>query len=160
MFPRVWYKTGLLPVKCYIGILFVRLWIILCALIYTNKHFWRRCRGNGCWVNFEPSLTLYHYSFIFFYHGSKIHRYLPKCSTYECTLTATRICKAYPNTRLWATPVFNLHGPGSILFRQKWWKSLFPPKWIWVDLYMPTHSRHVRWNITMEAFSILFDGKS
>ena len=50
--------------KCYISILSVRLWIILCALIYTNKHFWRRCQENGCWVNFEPSLSLYHYSFI------------------------------------------------------------------------------------------------
>ena len=53
--------------KCYIGIISLRLRIILCALIFTNKHFWRHCQGYGCWVNFEPSLTLYHYSFIFYF---------------------------------------------------------------------------------------------
>ena len=40
MFPWVWYKTRILPVKCYIGIISVCLWIILCALIYTNRD-WR-----------------------------------------------------------------------------------------------------------------------
>jgi hypothetical protein len=37
-------KTRLFSVKCYNGIISVRLCIILCALIYTNKHFWRRCQ--------------------------------------------------------------------------------------------------------------------
>jgi hypothetical protein len=98
-------------VKCYISIISMRLWITLCVLIYTNKHFWRHCYGNGCWVNFEPSLTLYRYSFIFyllffsFYHGSSIHSYLTIRCTYKRTLRATRILKAYPDTWLWAMPV-------------------------------------------------------
>ena len=151
---------------CYIGIISVHLWIILCALISTNKHFWCRCRGNGCWVNFEPSLTLYHYSFIFyllffsFLYGFRIHFYLPIRYTYERTSRATRILKAYPNTWLGVVPMFDQHGPGSILFGRRWWKSLFPPKWVWANLCMPTHCGHVRWNLTMEAFSFLFDGKS
>ena len=31
---------------CYIGIISVRLQIIMCALIYTNKHFWCHCWGT------------------------------------------------------------------------------------------------------------------
>ena len=37
--------------------------------VCVNKYqqaFWRRCRGNGCWINYEPSLTLYLLSFILF----------------------------------------------------------------------------------------------
>ena len=151
--------------KCYIGIISMRLRIILCALIYTNKHFWRCCRGNDCWVNFEPSLSLYHYSFIFFlffsfYHGSRIHPYLPIWCTHEHTPTAMRVFKAYPNTWLWAAPIVNQHGSGSTLFRRRWWKPLFSLKWVWADLCMPTHCGHVRWNLTMEALSLFFDEKS
>jgi hypothetical protein len=44
----------------------------VCVNLYQQA-FWRRCRGNGCWVNFEPSLTLYHtllsfYFFILFFY--------------------------------------------------------------------------------------------
>ena len=123
LFLWVQYKTRLLLVKCYNGIISVFLRIILCALIYTNKHFWCRCQGNSCWVTFEPSLSLYHYSFIFsfsFYHGSRIHLYLPIWCTYECKPIAKRVFKAYPNTWLWAAPAFNQHGLGSILFRRRW----------------------------------------
>jgi hypothetical protein len=166
MFPWDWYKTRILSVKFYVGIISMRLQIILCALIYTNKHFWRRCWGNGCWVNFEPSLTFYNYSFIFyllffsFYHGSSIHPHLPIRRTYECTPRATRILKDYPNTWLWAAPVFNQHGLRSILFGRRWWKPLFPPKWVWADLCMPTHSGLFRQNPTMEALFFLFERKS
>ena len=83
MFPRDQYKTRILPVKCCIGIITVCLQIILCALKYTNKHFWRRCRGDGCEVNFQPSLSLSHYSFIFYFsflftvdsESTPIHQY-------------------------------------------------------------------------------------
>jgi hypothetical protein len=141
--------------------------IILCALINTNKHFWHHCRENDCWVNFEPSLTMCHYSFILyilffysFYYGFWIHFYLPICRTYEHMPRATRIFKAYPNTWLWVAPVFNQHGLGLIFFGRRWWKSILPPKWVWADLCMPTHCGHVRWNLMMEAFFFLFEGKS
>ena len=92
--------------KCYIGIISTRLRIILYLLIYTYKYFWRRFRGNGCWVNFEPSLSLYHYFFFPFpfYHGSRIHPYLPIWCTHRHKPTAIRIFKAHPKPYLWATP--------------------------------------------------------
>jgi hypothetical protein len=159
MFSWVRYKFGILQVKCYIGIISVHLRIILCPLIFTNKHFWHRCQENGCWIKFEPGLTLYHYSFIF-YLFILFHPYPPICCTYERTPRATRIFKAYPDTSLWVAPMFNQHGPGSIFFGRRWWKSIPPPKWVWANLYMLTYCRHLRRNLMMEAFFFLFKGKS
>jgi hypothetical protein len=84
-------KTGIILVKCYNGSFICALadTLFSCVhLIYTNKHFWHRCRGMVCWVNFESSLILY-YTFIFtfsfslpFYHGAHNHSSLPIRSTH------------------------------------------------------------------------------
>ena len=55
-----------------------------------------------------PCITIL-LSFIFyllslFYHGSRIHPYLPIWCTHESMLTTKRVVKAYPNTWLWAAP--------------------------------------------------------
>jgi hypothetical protein len=148
-------------VKCYIGIIFVCLRIILCVLIYTNKHFWRCYQKNGCWVNFKSSSTLYHYTFIFsFYHGSRIYPYLPIWCTHERTPTTIRVFKAYPNTWLQVAPTFNIHGSGLTIFGQRWWKPLFPPKWVWANMCMPTHSRHSDETLRWKLFPFSLTGKA
>ena len=150
--------------KCYNGIISMRLRIILCALIYTNKHFWCRCRGTVAELTSSLALSctilLSFYLFFPFYHGSRIHPYLPIWCTHGHKPIATRIFKVYPNTWLWAAPAVNQHGLGSTLFRRRWWKPLFSLKWVWADLCMSTHCGHVRWNLMMEALSLFFDGKS
>ena len=78
----------------------MRLQIYLCAFKIYQQAFWRRCRRNDCWVNFEPSLTLYIISFTFFYSFffyHEFHSYPPRCCTYECALKSNRIFKAHPN---------------------------------------------------------------
>ena len=52
----------------------------------VNKLFWRRCRVNGCCVNFEPSLTLYPLFSLFFLfyffimENTPIHQYVAPTS--------------------------------------------------------------------------------
>jgi hypothetical protein len=54
-------KTGIILVKCYNGIILVRLRIVIFSsvhLIYTNKHFWRCCRGTVVFLFAELTLSL------------------------------------------------------------------------------------------------------
>ena len=149
--------------KCYIGIISMCLHIIPCALIYTNKHFWRRCQGNNCWVNFKPSLSLFHYSFIFSFlftmdlESTPIYQYGAPTST-------SLHPKESSNPIL--TPGYELrpclinmvkHQPFSDEDDKNPYSHLNEFEQTCACLRI---CGHVIRNLTMKAFSFLFDGKT
>ena len=80
---------GILPGESYSGIR-----ALVDLSVCVNKYqqvFWHRCQGNGCWINYESSLTLYHivlsfYSFILFFsffimNSTPIYQYAAPTNT-------------------------------------------------------------------------------
>ena len=99
------------------------------------------------------------FCFTFSFHYG-FHSYLSIRCTYECTPKAIEIFRAYPNTWLWATPVFNKTNLGSILLGRRRWKPILTPTRVWVDLCMLAYRWHVWQYLKMKVVSVLFDGKS
>ena len=68
---------GILPGESYSGI-HALMDLSMCVKIYQQA-FWRCCRGNGCWINYKPSLTFYLlffcFTFLFSMDSTPIYQY-------------------------------------------------------------------------------------
>jgi bacteriorhodopsin len=102
----------------------VRLWIFSVCVNKYQQAFLRGCRGNGCWISYEPSLSLYHtfYLFAFSFFSFFFLLWIPLISINllnpQAQAPSHQNVQSLSNTWLWATPVFYKHDLGTILLKK------------------------------------------
>ena len=78
--------------------------------------------------------------------------------THERKLQATRICKAYPNTKLWAVSRFYKIYSVPVLLGRRWCKPILTPIGVWKEMCIIAHRWHVRQYLKMEVVSFSLTG--
>ena len=127
----------------------------VCVNLYQQAS-WRRYWGNGCWINFEPSLTFY-FTFSFSMDSTLIYQYAkPTSASLEPPKSSEPIL----------TPGYELCPCFIKLIRDKSFlgegnkKPILTPTRVWTDLCMLAYRWHVWQNLKMKVIPVLFDGKN
>jgi hypothetical protein len=142
------------PDKSYSGIRVLED-LSMCVNLYQQA-FWRRCRGNSCWIKYKPSLTFYLLFFLLFYiffstDSTPIYQYAKSTSA---RLKSPESSKPIITPAL-TEPGFYKNDSGSILLRRRRWKPIFTPMRVWTDLCILAYRWHVWQNLKMEVVSVL-----